>query len=70
MPEPTTTAGPSCAGDCDGSGKVGVNELVLGVNIALGRNSIDACRAFDRNNSNTITINELVTAVNAALDGC
>jgi hypothetical protein len=69
-PEPTLTAGPSCAGDCDGSGKVGVNELVLGVNIALGRSLIDACRAFDRNNSNTITINELVTAVNAALDGC
>ena len=31
-----------CVGDCDGDGQVSINELVLGVNIALGSLPVDA----------------------------
>lgn len=59
-----------CAGDCDGSGTVTINELVSGVNIALGNRALAACPAFDANQDGTVAINELVGAVRAALEGC
>lgn len=60
----------NCAGDCNNSGDVAVNELVTGVNIALDRAEITACPSFDTNSSNTVEVNELVTGVNNALRGC
>lgn len=66
----TATAPPVCTGDCDGSSSVGINELVLGVNIALGARDVGDCPAFDRDDNGRVSINELVAAVNAALDGC
>jgi len=66
----TVTAPPACAGDCDGSGSVAVNELILGVNIALGNNVISACPPFDRNGDGMVSIAELIAAVNAALSHC
>jgi hypothetical protein len=59
-----------CVGDCDNSGMVGVNELVLGTNIALGQTAVTRCTALDRDSSGGVTVNELVEAVNAALRGC
>ncbi len=47
-----------------------VNELVIGVNIALGNAASTACPPFDRNGDGQVTVNELVSAVNAALLGC
>jgi len=61
---------PPCAGDCDGSGEVTVEDLVLGVGISLGRQSVAACPAFDADMDGVVTINELIAAVNAALHGC
>lgn len=61
---------PSCVGDCDGNGMVAINELILGVNIALGTASVDDCPAFDENGDGMVGINELVTAVNNALNNC
>jgi len=61
---------PSCAGDCNGSDTVTVDELVAGVNIALGSRPLVDCPAFDRNGSGTVTVEELVQAVQAALAGC
>jgi len=49
---------------------VTVNELIRGVNIALGNADISTCPAFDRNGDGMVSINELIAAVNAALDGC
>jgi hypothetical protein len=49
---------------------VTVNELIIGVNIALGNTGVGACPAFDRNGDGMVSINELILAVNAALDGC
>lgn len=66
--EPTIPAG--CPGDCNDDGHVVVNELVVGVNIALGNTSASACPAFDRNGDGAVTINELIAGVNAALIGC
>jgi hypothetical protein len=59
-----------CAGDCDGGGTVGVNELVLGTSIALGQAALTRCVALDRDGNVRVTVNELVEAVNAALRGC
>ncbi len=68
---PTATpAPPRCAGDCDGSGSVRINELEILVNIALGIDDVTACRAGDLNGDGAIGISELVAAVNAALNGC
>jgi hypothetical protein len=71
----TTIATPTvgaerCIGDCDGSNTVAVNELVVGVNIALEQAALAACPAFDRNLSQRVEVNELVAAVNNALHGC
>lgn len=59
-----------CPGDCNGDGRVAVDELVLGVNVGLGTRPVSACPAFDRNASGGATIDELLAAVRAALDGC
>jgi hypothetical protein len=68
---PTPTGTPnSCTGDCDGSGDVTVNELILMVNIALGNADISTCVAGDADGSGDITINEIIGAVGFALNGC
>ncbi|MEO8604314.1 MAG: parallel beta-helix domain-containing protein, partial [bacterium] len=63
-------AAQSCTGDCDGNGAVAVNEIVLGVNIALGSAPVSECASFDLDSDGTIGINELITAVTFALNGC
>lgn len=62
--------GQECVGDCNGDGRVSINELILGVNIAVGQQPLSACPAFDVNMDGSVRINELVAAVNAALMGC
>ncbi|MGH7788444.1 MAG: hypothetical protein ACRERC_16360 [Candidatus Binatia bacterium] len=70
-PTPTITATPGgCVGDCNGSGTVTVNELIVGVNISLGNQPVSACPAFDPNHSGTVTVTELIQAVNNSLNGC
>lgn len=70
-PTPTPTVEPAaCTGDCNGSGSVEINELVVGVNIALGTTGISACPAFDANGDGSVAIQELIAAVNNALSGC
>lgn len=66
----TPTPVSMCVGDCDGSDGVVVNELVLGVNIALGRLDLSLCLAFDPNDSGSVSVDELVRGVNNALRGC
>jgi len=67
-PEPTPPA--ACPGDCNGDGEVTVDEIVTGVNIALGFASSQGCPAMDTNGDEQVTIDELLQAVNAALFGC
>lgn len=59
----------ACIGDCDGDGTVAVNELVLGVNLALGTAPLSSCPALAAG-SGSVGINLLVRAVRHALDGC
>lgn len=54
-------------GDCDGDGKVTIDELITAVNIALGSLPVTACPAFDTNADGQVTIEDLIAAVNAAL---
>ncbi len=64
------TIAPGCVGDCDRGGHVAIDELITGVNIALGSEPLSSCPAFDMGDDNTVEINELVSAVNNALNGC
>jgi len=66
----TTGAVTGCGGDCNDDGMVGINELITGVNIALGSQPITACAAFDANHDDMVGINELIAAVNNALNQC
>lgn len=65
LPGPT-----GCAGDCNDDGSVTVNELVLGVNIALDATPVGECTALDRDSSGAVEINELITATRSLLEGC
>jgi len=60
----------SCVGDCNRDGTVDVTELLKGVNIALGNESIETCGAFDATEDTHVTVDELVVAVQYALNGC
>ena len=62
-----TSAGAQCAGDCNSDGTVAINELISGVNIALGSAPVASCPSFDINGDGTVAINELIAAVNIAL---
>ena len=68
-PTPTPTP-PACTGDCDGSGNVTVNELIIVVNIALGNLPLSACPIGDADGSGDITVNEIIKAVGFALTSC
>ncbi|MGH7787767.1 MAG: choice-of-anchor V domain-containing protein [Candidatus Binatia bacterium] len=70
-PTPTPTPLPSgCACDCNGNGAVTINELIAGVNIALGNAVASVCEPADLNGNGSVSINELISAVNKALNGC
>ncbi|HSP99981.1 MAG TPA: hypothetical protein VL049_22385 [Candidatus Dormibacteraeota bacterium] len=60
----------ACVGDCNGDRRVTIDELVRGVDLALGGAGAPTCTALDSNGSGDVQIEELVTAVNAALEGC
>ena len=64
------TPGGPCAGDCNSDGTVAVNELVLGVSVALGTSGTDVCVAMDGNTDGQVAISELIAAVASLLDGC
>jgi hypothetical protein len=67
---PVPTGAAPCIGDCDDDGAVSINELIVGVNIALGNAGIETCAAFDADDSLAVSINELVAAVRNAGRGC
>jgi Tol biopolymer transport system component len=68
-PTSTPLAWP-CPGDCDSNGAVEVQELVRGVNVALGRLPLQRCAPFDESQDGRVSIDELVAAVAAALGEC
>lgn len=66
----SVAVGAVCAGDCGGDARVAVNEIVVGVNIALEVTDSADCLSFDTNRNGRVEINELVSAVRHALAGC
>lgn len=64
------TSIPPCVGDCDSSQYVTVDEVLVGVNIALGQQQLAVCSAFDRDANESLTVDELISGVDAALNGC
>jgi len=58
-----------CVGDCQGDGSVTINDLILGVNIALGLQPTTACPAF-QNSQGQVDIAQLIKGVSNALNGC
>ncbi|MDX2170207.1 MAG: CehA/McbA family metallohydrolase [Deltaproteobacteria bacterium] len=70
IPTATATLPPACAGDCDGNRQVEINELILGVGIALGSTPVSACPSFDTDHSDGVEVSELIAAVNASLGSC
>jgi hypothetical protein len=71
-PTPTAlvTPGVGCVGDCNADGSVAINELILGVNIALGSEPLGVCPSFDCSGTGAVPINCLISAVAGALNGC
>lgn len=76
-PQATATASPTatpeavaCVGDCNGDGEVTVDEVIVGVSVALGVTAADACPAFDPSGDGQVTVDEILQAVNRALTGC
>ncbi len=68
-PSNTPTPAP-CYADCNYDGRIAVNELILGVNMALELRPISDCSGFDITRDGAISIGELVTAVRGNLNGC
>lgn len=60
----------SCTGDCSLDRRVSVDELLLGIGIGLGHQSLEACEAIDGDHDGTTSVDDLVAAVGSSLWGC
>jgi hypothetical protein len=58
------------AGDCNGDGTVGVDELVHAVDLSLGASGPGDCPAADADGDGVLAINDLVADVRSGLYGC
>jgi hypothetical protein len=77
---PTWTFGPEgsptplppdvCGGDCNGDRIVTVDELVRGLGIALGQDSLLQCVVFDLSANGHVTVDEILIGVHHSLNGC
>jgi len=54
-------------GDCNHDSSVSIDEIVMGLNIALGRADLSACDGFDRDANRAVTVDELLGAIDFAL---
>ena len=59
-----------CRGDCNGDGRVGINELIRAVSIAGGEGVYRSCAPVDTNGDGEVSIDELMGAVGVALSAC
>jgi uncharacterized protein len=60
----------ACVGDCDASGDVTIDDLVVMANVALGDAAVSGCTPGDQNGDGMITIDEIIVAVDNAQHGC
>jgi hypothetical protein len=70
----TVTPEADCPGDCNRDGQVTVDELVVGVELALhGEEELTLdlyCLSIDTDSDCAVSVSELVSALNYALNGC
>lgn len=66
----TGRARAECAGDCDDDGTVTVRELLIGVNIVLGKLPLSDCSRFDGDSDGTVSVSDLVKSIENALTAC
>ena len=59
-----------CVGDCNWDSQVTIDELLRGVNVALGAAPLSACEMFDDDGAGTVTVDKVLRGVNNALHGC
>lgn len=59
-----------CAGDCAADGSVSIGELIVCVNIALGRGKLAECIECDADGSGAVDISDLIRSVANSLNGC
>jgi hypothetical protein len=59
-----------CAGDCSDNEIVTVDELVRGIDVALGREPLESCPLVDGNADGVVSISDLVATVDSAVNGC
>src|SRR5262245_10023809 len=64
------TASGNCTGDLQDDASVTVDEILIGVNVALGLTPPNTCAAFDPDGSGSVTVDEILLAVQSALEGC
>ena len=68
---PTSTATPrSCAGDCNQDGMVTVDEILVGVSMALGERAVQDCPQLDVDDDGFVTVDEILKAISLALSSC
>lgn len=60
----------ACAGDCDGNGRIRIDEIMSAVAEALDRIPPSPCAAADANRDGQVAIDDLVRAVQNLLAGC
>jgi hypothetical protein len=56
-------------GDCDLDDTVTVDEVVRGVNIALGNRRLDDCEEADTNEDGEVSVDDIIKSVTAVLNG-
>lgn len=59
-----------CVGDCNNNTVVTVDEIITGINIALGNTPLSSCPSFDSSGNGLVTVDELLHGVSNALNGC
>jgi len=67
---PTPTIAPVCVGDCDGGDTVTIGELLTGVKVVMGNESVDACHAIACDARSFPSVVCILKGVKNALDGC
>jgi len=67
---PPVAAPQRCAGDWEGDGVVGIDNLIRGIGISNGMAALDDSPSFDGDGDGRVSIAELVVAVNHSLEGC
>jgi len=60
----------ACISDCNCDSQVTIEEILVMVNIALGKTGVSFCLMGDANGDGAITVDEILGAVFNALNGC